>query len=598
MITIVNENNREAYKKLWEAAMAELNNGATINSLETYFSHIETLVNKTLPHDEKYGRKYSILPIMREDDYFIIDANTRTIKVPDVFRKNGLGVQGDQTAETIYFKINRYFDAMDLNNTEIYIQWENSNGDKGLAKEWVRDIETYDDYMIFGWVLGDLITKVPGLLKFSIRFIKTKTETDNNGEQVKVISYSLNTLTAQAMINSALELPFGEAADNLNSILAGNFQNTTTQTDSEIRVFKFVYEFDNMLQEPINGSLNGNIVSADLIDGQLHFQVSAYVEPGNLTYNLYKQIGEMAEPNGSDKNYKVPMSFEYNLTTDRAVVLDKTYYKKVDNNYVIATLTEMGGENAVINEGTYYEKYGIYTLNAENKINDSGITGYYYATAVGQMPNGTETSPMISTRKVLLSPPQKAVVHTEEIIKGQETNNEIMVSATIPAHNTPVYKWYKKAAGQTEYEFITETQEAKYLPTQEALYKVEIWTNRNLDSIKADKEIIYTVTKKPDAENDILITTGSGDYWVNGTMGVIASYAPASPITDDFGLSYQWCKVTVDSEGNETGRVDIEGATSNKYIPTSEGTYYCKLIATYNGISDTYTTGPFTVRAE
>ena len=171
MITAINNENREAYKKLFEAAMSDLNNGATINSLETYFSHIESLLGLTRPQNNKYGRKYSILPL--QEDYFEIDANARTIKVPEAFRKNGLGVQGDQTAETIYFKINRYFDAMDLYNTDIYIQWENANGDQGLAKEWVRDIETYDDYMVFGWVLGDLITKVPGTLKFSVRFVKT-----------------------------------------------------------------------------------------------------------------------------------------------------------------------------------------------------------------------------------------------------------------------------------------------------------------------------------------------------------------------------------------------------------------------------------------
>ena len=47
LITIINDDNREAYRKLFDAAMADLNNGATINSLETYFSHIQTLKNLT-----------------------------------------------------------------------------------------------------------------------------------------------------------------------------------------------------------------------------------------------------------------------------------------------------------------------------------------------------------------------------------------------------------------------------------------------------------------------------------------------------------------------------------------------------------------------
>jgi hypothetical protein len=84
---------------------------------------------------------------------------------------------------------------MDLYNTDIYIQWENADGTlSGLSKEWVRDIETFDDYMVFGWVLGRDITATPGTLKFSVRFIKTVPASE--GSNAKVINYSLNTLTA------------------------------------------------------------------------------------------------------------------------------------------------------------------------------------------------------------------------------------------------------------------------------------------------------------------------------------------------------------------------------------------------------------------
>lgn len=597
MITSINDKNREGYRLLFEAAMAELDNGTTINSLETYFSHIETLVNKTKPQDEKYGRKYSILPVMGEDDYFFIDANARTIKVPDAFKKNGLGVQGDHTAETIYFKINRYFDAMDLNNTEIYIQWENANGDKGLAKEWVRDIETYDDYMVFGWVLGDKITSVPGILKFSVRFIKTSQSTDAEGKVIKTILYSLNTLTAQAMINSALEVPFGDAVDSLNAILAGNFQNTTTQTDSEVRVFKFVYNFDNMLQAPTNGSLSGNVISADLIDGKLHFQVSAYIEPGTLTYNLYKQSGESADPNTTDKDNKVSMDVVYKATPDKKVVLDKTYYKKVNEDYVVASLTEMGGENSEITEGRYYEKYGVYVLDAEHKINNTGITGYYYATAVGHMANDSETSPMISARKVLLSPPEKAIIHTPEIVKHKEANTSIEVEATCPEHNTISYKWFKKAFGQEDYVYVTETESANYIPTEEALYKVESWTHRNLDSIKADKEVVYTVTHRPNAEQDVQMEINGGTFY-SGTIGPAATYMPSYPISDEYGLTYQWCLVTIDDNDNIVETEDIVGATNATYTTPSAGNYCCKITATYNGLSDTVITNVFVVKAE
>lgn len=179
MITYIDSKNQEQYNKLFATAQEDLKSigkNATIDSLESYFTYIEELSGMNKEGFTHYGRKYTILPI--QEEYFEIDANSRSITVPEVFRKNGLGVQGDNTAETIYFRINRYYDAMDLNTTDIYIQWENSDGEPGFSKEWVRDIYTYDDYLVFGWVLGDTMINKPGTIKFSVRFIKTKGEGD------------------------------------------------------------------------------------------------------------------------------------------------------------------------------------------------------------------------------------------------------------------------------------------------------------------------------------------------------------------------------------------------------------------------------------
>lgn len=571
--------------------MSDLNNGATINSLETYFSHIESLLGLTRPQNNKYGRKYSILPL--QEDYFEIDANARTIKVPEAFRKNGLGVQGDQTAETIYFKINRYFDAMDLYNTDIYIQWENANGDQGLAKEWVRDIETYDDYMIFGWVLGDLITKVPGTLKFSVRFVKTSQKDDS---EEKVITYSLSTLTAQAMINQALDLPIGTADDELNNILAGNFKNTTTQTDSEIRVFKFVYNFDNLITEDkSNFDETTSVISADLVDGQLELLVSAYIEPGTLTYNLYKQIGDSPEPNGTDRDDKATMTFDYKPTPDKAVQLDKVYYILEDGDYKQARLEDMGGQNAAIPVGKYYEKYGKYVLSADTKINDESLTGYYYATAVGKTADNTESSPMVSNYKVLLSPPEKAVINGNTEIGEKETGVALTVEATIPEHNIPTYKWFVKKYTDENYTASTVEEANTFTPAEEALYKVEVWTTRNLDSVKADNDIVYIVTNKPNAETDISIVSDGGSFYA-GTIGPRASYVPLNAIAD-YSLAYQWYKVARDEEDNEIEPIIIDGANKSTY-DAEPGEYCCDITAIYNGLSDTYRTKIFSVVSE
>jgi hypothetical protein len=55
-----------------------------------------------------------------DEDPFIIDLNTRSITVPTSFSKCA-SVQTDMLAETIIFVVDRYFDYMDLANTEIYV---------------------------------------------------------------------------------------------------------------------------------------------------------------------------------------------------------------------------------------------------------------------------------------------------------------------------------------------------------------------------------------------------------------------------------------------------------------------------------------------
>ena len=398
------------------------------------------------------------------------------------------------------------------------------------------------------------------------------------------------------MINQALDLPIGTADDELNNILAGNFKNTTTQTDSEIRVFKFVYNFDNLITEDkSNFNETTSVISADLVDGQLELLVSAYIEPGTLTYNLYKQIGDSPEPNGTDRDDKVIMTFDYKPTPDKAVQLDKVYYILENGDYKQALLEDMGGQNAAIPVGKYYEKYGKYVLSADTKINDESLTGYYYATAVGKTADNTESSPMVSNYKVLLSPPEKAVINGNTEIGEKETGVELTVEVTIPEHNIPTYKWFVKKYTDENYIASTVEEANIFTPAEEAFYKVEVWTTRNLDSVKADNDIVYIVTNKPNAETDISIVSDGGSFYA-GTIGPRASYVPLNAIAD-YSLAYQWYKVARDEEDNEIEPIIIDGANKSTY-DAEPGEYRCDITAIYNGLSDTYRTKIFSVVSE
>lgn len=182
----------------------EINEIVKISTLNDYFCNIKELIEKTKENDIP-NPKYAILSL--DEPKFEIDANTRNINIPAEFKKNGLGVQGDHTAETIYFVIDRYFDTIDLAADDIFIaiQYEGAKDINGLDPAVFKDVTALQNKIVFGWVIDNKITAMPGTIKFAIHFFKG--ELDEN-DRIKSISYSFNTLPASININKAFEFDF------------------------------------------------------------------------------------------------------------------------------------------------------------------------------------------------------------------------------------------------------------------------------------------------------------------------------------------------------------------------------------------------------
>ena len=486
---------------------------------------------------------------------------------------------------------------MDLYNTDIYIQWENADGTlKGLSKEWVRDIETFDDYMVFGWVLGNDITATPGTLKFSVRFIKT---VPVEGSEAKVIKYSLNTLTAQAMINTALNLPIGTADDSLNAILAGAIENTTTKTDTEILVFKYVYEFDNLLQTNENGNiinLKDDVVSADLIEvngnKQLLIQVSAYADKGTMSYRLYKQTGDTPSLEVDRDNY-VEMNIKdgYLPTGDTTFQNDKLYYvwDQSKSKYEIYSSENSIGLPIPKGEGetVYYELYGTYILDEAHKVQQNSITGYYYTTASAIVSDGSESSQLISSRRILLSPPQEATFKTDITvdITGNAVGVGILPDVNTVEQDNKEYVWYRKRYNDNQYNYI-DTVASEFIPEEEAYYLVKIKTTRNLDSVITDNGLVYCVTVPPTQSDIIIGNNGNGaTYPLSTPIGPMAKYTPNNPLNNNYSLTYQWYK---------DGEI-LTGAIGAQYTPSEAGNYHCVITAHYNDLTASKETGIFII---
>jgi hypothetical protein len=90
-----------------------------------------------------------LLPV--DEKIYEIDLNKRTTSAPDF-----LAVDSDHYAETIYFKVDRFYDNMDLADTVCTIQYINNNDDEDEGHIYLVpffDILTYreDNKILFPW---------------------------------------------------------------------------------------------------------------------------------------------------------------------------------------------------------------------------------------------------------------------------------------------------------------------------------------------------------------------------------------------------------------------------------------------------------------
>lgn len=146
----------------------------TIKTLEDYFSIIGAL-GQIHPRFER-------LPLTEE--MFRIDANTRSIIPPS--GNQVYAVKGDNVAETIYFNIDRYFDAVDLGSEDIKIIINCTiNGKSFIVNIDSIDVDSDPGNIIFGWPITKELTANSGTIQYAVRFYCS----DNTNNW-----YSFNTL--------------------------------------------------------------------------------------------------------------------------------------------------------------------------------------------------------------------------------------------------------------------------------------------------------------------------------------------------------------------------------------------------------------------
>lgn len=173
-----------------------------ITSAYEYLSHIQEIQNINLRKER--------LSIPESEPIYAIDLNTRTIETPTF-----LSVETDHTAETVFFKVDRYFDTVDLADSTCIIQYVNAKGQSYIYAAPVYDTQTLasEGKMLIPWVIQGPATIAAGTIKYAIRFYKLKKTAETiqdgdesipTGEYSYEFDYIINTIPSTSRILSGL----------------------------------------------------------------------------------------------------------------------------------------------------------------------------------------------------------------------------------------------------------------------------------------------------------------------------------------------------------------------------------------------------------
>ena len=138
--------------------------------------------------DENKPSLAVLLP--NDEKIYEIDMNSRKIEAPKY-----LSVELDHRAETIYFKVGRYYDNIDLANMTCVVQYINAKGEGRVYPVPFYDVETYADenMMLFPWCIDGEATKASGNVTYSVRFYDID-------ESATYMRYNMSTLTSKSEV--------------------------------------------------------------------------------------------------------------------------------------------------------------------------------------------------------------------------------------------------------------------------------------------------------------------------------------------------------------------------------------------------------------
>lgn len=186
-------------------------------------------------HEIQSQNPPSIAYLPHANNTYDIDLNTRTIHGPAE-----LGAQRDHKAEVVYFKIDRYFDYMDLANTACVIEYVLPKDKEKIP--YIYIVPFYDTAkcmhegkMIIPWVVGADATSQEGMLEYAVRFFKVS---EDDGKLR--LAYNLNTLPAKSKVHKSLQVNHEIMNASYDGALAGKYENLIYQLENNRTTWQFL----------------------------------------------------------------------------------------------------------------------------------------------------------------------------------------------------------------------------------------------------------------------------------------------------------------------------------------------------------------------
>lgn len=586
----------ELFKEIEDKSQGKIK----VENLEQFFGCIQEIADL----DSKFLR----LPL--DEPMFEVDANSRKINVDATpFKANGLSVQGDHLAETVFFKIDRYYDTMDLMNTNIYINWKmGSASARDICS--IKSDAIIPGYVVFAWSIHDKITAKSGTLQFSVSL-----EIEQDGKN----SYSLNTTPATLNIKEGLVLVNPEILDmesNIKSILINSSFGDGTAAVGEVKWatgngFGLVRELGSEFVETINlvaNNSNGTLTSVPV-------KMYALAAAGRDAVIAY-----------SDSN-KIPKNPVYlRVPANSTLNPDVIYYvaTQVADTYNIATPEQLMafGTGTEVEVPLYVavvevtlDKVGAYTANAQGVKYVNGVkvgaSSLVECKPVRVPEAETPAGITVTYPEQEYDPRYTITPGTETIFLAEKTMLELTASADMSDNGFGLLDFIWKKDGETDpvkREGFSSTNLSTLEVVEEGSYTVDVKHYRNGDTIKSVSSKPYlvsyyasplTATMQAITNNRLeLEKAAKGGYskGAQGTVKINYAFATNKPYSSEIKFELILTETGEVVPATFTKEVEgVEKCVINSADLPGDGLYNFRVSNVYNGSIFSIETDGFTI---